>query len=184
MAVSGKETEEWRLGIEPGGHGVPEAPGEPAAPRNYSAERLERPLCVVTVEHLGWAAVGVLALASRLVMLGARPLDSAEASHALAELALLRSGSPAAVHLSWIHLVEAAVFAVLGAGDFGARLVSALSGLLLIAAGFAMRRRLGRAGAMAFAALLVLSPSVAYFSRAADSAAPALAFAVSALALF
>jgi uncharacterized protein (TIGR03663 family) len=184
MAVSGKETEEWRLGVEAVGHDIPEAPEEPEAPRNYSAERLERPLCVVTVEHLGWAVIGVLALASRLVMLGARPLDSAEASHALRDLALLHNGPPAGVLLSWIHLVEAAVFAAVGAGDFGARLVFALSGLLLIAAGFAMRRRLGRAGAMAFAALLVLSPSVAYFSRAADSVVPGLAFAVFALALF
>jgi uncharacterized protein (TIGR03663 family) len=184
MAASGKETEEWRLGIEPGTHEAPEAYEESDAPRNYSAERLERPLCVVTAEHLGWAAVGVLALASRLVMLGARPLDSAEASHALGELALLRGGPPAGGHLSWIHLLQAAVFASIGAGDFKARSIFALSGLLLIAASLGMRRRLGRAGAMAFAGLLVLSPSVAYFSRTADSVVPALAFAVLALALF
>jgi uncharacterized protein (TIGR03663 family) len=185
MAASGKETEEWRLGIEPGGHdALGETPEEAGALRNYSAERLERPLCVVTAEHLGWATVGVMALASRLVMLGARPLDSAEAGHALGALALLRSGPPAGAHLSWLQLLEAAVFAALGAGDFSARLVFALSGLALIAAAFAMRRWLGRAGAMAFAALLVLSPSVAYFSRADASVVPALAFAVLALALF
>jgi len=184
MAASGKETEEWPLGIEPGAHGAAEAPEEVSAPRNYSAERLERPLCVVTAEHLGWATVGVLALASRLVMLGARPLDSAEAGHALGELALLRSGPAAGAPLSWIHLLQAAVFAALGAGDFNARVIFALSGLLLIAAGFGMRHRLGRAGAMAFAALLVFSPSVAYFSRAADSVVPAMAFAVLALAMF
>lgn len=185
MSVSGKETEEWRLGLEPASdHYIPETPEEPDAPRNYSAERLERPLCVVTVEHLGWATVGLLALASRLVLLGARPLDPAEAGHALAALALLRSGTPIGAHLTWVHLLEAAVFAAVGAGDFGARLIFALSGLLLVAACFAMRRRLGRAGAMTFAALLVISPTVAYFSRAADSLVPALAFAVFALALF
>ncbi|HVB82975.1 MAG TPA: hypothetical protein VNE82_23870 [Candidatus Binataceae bacterium] len=184
MAASDKETEEWRLGIEAGGHDAPEASEEAGALRNYSAERLERPLCVVTAEHLGWAVAGALALASRFVMLGERPLDSAEAGHALGELALLRNGPSAAAHLSWIHLLEAAVFAALGAGDFGARVIFAMSGLLLIAAGFAMRRHLGRAGAIAFAALLVLSPSVAYFSRADDSVVPALAFAVLALALF
>jgi uncharacterized protein (TIGR03663 family) len=183
MAARGKETEEWRLGIEPGAHETPEAAEELGAPRNYSAERLERPLCVVTAEHLGWATVAVLALASRLVMLGARPLDSAEASHALGELALLRSGPSAGAHLSWIHLLEAAVFTALGASDFCARLIFALSGLLLVAAAFGMRRHLGRAGTMAFAALLTLSPSAAYFSRA-DSLVPALAFAVLALALF
>ncbi len=184
MAASGKETEEWRLGTDPGSHEAPDAAEEAARPRNYSAERLERPLWVVTSEHLGWVTVGVLAFASRLVMLGMRPLDSAEASHALGELALLRSGPPAGAHLSWIHLLQAAVFASIGAGDYKARLIVALSGLLLIAAPLGMRRQLGRAGAMAFAGLLVLSPSVAWFSRTTDSVVPALAFAVLALAMF
>ena len=183
MSASGKETEEWRLGVEPGAHETPEVPEEQGAPRDYSAERLDRPLCVVTAEHLGWAKIGALAVLSRLVMLGARPLDSVEARHALSELALLQNGAPAAAHLSWVHLLEAAIFVALGAGDFCARLMFALSGLLLIAAAFAMRRHLGRAGAMAFAALLMLSPSVAYYSRA-DSIVPTLAFAVLALALF
>ncbi len=184
MAVSGKGTEEWRLGIELGAHDGLEAAEESEAIRNYSAERLERPLCIVTAEHLGWAMVAGLALASRFLMLGARPLDSVEARHALGELAWLRSGLPAGAHLGWIHLLEAALFAVLGAGDFGARMVFALSGLLLVAMGFALRRHLGRAGGLAFAALLVLSPSVAYFSRAADGLVPALALAMLALALF
>src|ERR1700730_6006086 len=184
MAVSGKGTEEWRLGVEVGGHDGPEAHEESGEVHDYSAERLERPLCVVTAEHLGWAIVGCLALASRFVMLGARPLDSAEARYALGELALLRSGPPAGTHLTWVHLLEAAVFAVLGAGDFGARMVFALSGLLLAATGFALRRHLGRAGGLAFAALLVLSPSVAYFSRSADAVVAALACAMLALALF
>jgi predicted membrane-bound mannosyltransferase len=184
MSVSSKETEEWRLG-EPGAHDVPEQSSEePGALHNYSAERLERPLWVVTAEHLGWATVGILAIASRLVMLGARPLNSVEAGHALGELALLRSGPPAGAHLSWIHLLQAALFASVGAGDFKARAIFALSGLLLIASSLGMRRQLGRAGAMAFAGLLVLSPSVAYFSRATDSVVPALAFAVLALAMF
>ena len=183
MSAGGKETEEWRLGIEPGSHETQEVPQEQDAPRDYSAERLDRPLCVVTAEHLGWAKIGALAVLSRLVMLGARPLDSAEARHAISELALLQGGAAAAAHLSWVHLLEAAIFVALGAGDFCARLMFALSGLLLIGAVFAMRRHLGRAGAMAFAALLMLSPSVAYYSRA-DSVVPTLAFAVLALALF
>ena len=184
MTASGKETEEWRLGIEPGAHGVPEPPAEDGAPRNYSAERLERPLCVVTAEHLGWAKVGLLAFATRLVMLGARPWIPLRRATRSANWRCCAAERPPGAHLSWIQLLEAAVFAALGAGDFCARLIFALSGLLLIAAGFAMRRQIGRAGAMAFAALLMLSPSVAYYSRTADSAVPTMAFAVLALALF
>jgi uncharacterized protein (TIGR03663 family) len=184
MAISGRETEEWRLGVEPGAH-EPQTNAEAGeTPRNYSAERLERPLCVVTAEHVGWAIVALLALASRMVMLGARPLDPAEAGGALTEIELLRSGPPPGAHLSWVQLLEAAVFAVFGAADYQARLIYALSGLLLIGLGFAMRRRLGRAGAIAFALLLMLSPSVAYFSRAADGLVTTMALAVLALAIF
>ena len=66
MAVSGKGTEEWRLGVE-GGHDGLEEHEETREVHDYSAERLERPLCVVTAEHLGWAIVGCLALASRIL---------------------------------------------------------------------------------------------------------------------
>ena len=63
------------------------------------------------------------------------------------ELALLRSGLPSEA-ISLGSSLEAAVFAAVGAGDFRARLIFALSGLLLVAASCAMRRRLGRAGAI------------------------------------
>lgn len=184
-AGSKRSAEEWRLGVELGTLDQFDETEAAAAPaRDYSAERLERPLWVVTAEHLGWAAVACWTVASRLVMLGARPLDSAEARDALEELALLRDGVAAGAHLGWVHLVEAAAFAAFGAGDFAARIAYALSGLLLVGAAFAMRRRLGRAGALGFAALLALSPSAAYFSRAGNAVVPALACAVLALAVF
>ncbi len=186
MAAGGKGgIEEWRLGVELGSlEEFEAAEAAPAAARDHSVERLERPLLVVTAEHLGWAAVAGWALVSRLVMLGARPLDSAEARHALDELALLHQGAVVGAHLGWVNLAEAAAFAVFGAGDFAARIAYALSGLLLVAAGFAMRRHVGRAGALAFAALLALSPSAAYFARSGNAIVPALAFAVLALAAF
>src|SRR5260370_16895162 len=81
MAASGNETEEWRLGIEPGVHGAPATPEEAAAPRNRSAARLERPLCVLTAEHVGWATYGVLALPPRIVTLAAPPLSTADPTH-------------------------------------------------------------------------------------------------------
>ncbi len=183
MSLTSREPEEWRLGVEPGAH-EPSETSEEVATRDYSAERLDRPLFAVTAEHLGWALVAALALVTRLAMLGARPLDAAEAGRALRQLALLRSGPVAGIHFYWTDLVQAAFFAALGAGDFRSRLIFALAGLLLIAGAFAMRRRLGRAGAIAFAALLVFSPTVAYYSRAADNLLPAMAFAVLALALF
>jgi uncharacterized protein (TIGR03663 family) len=178
-------TEEWRLGVEPSAlTELDDLDDVSGVVRNHSAERLERPLCVLTFEHLGWVAVALWALVSRLVMLGARPLDSTEARHALGEIALLHSGTFAGFNPSWIRLAEAGIFAGLGAGDFAARLAYALSGLALIGAAFAMRHRLGRAGALGFAAILALSPSVTYFSRAGYAVVPALACGVLALAVF
>lgn len=186
MASQGKgKIEEWRLGVELGTLEEFEAvEAAPEAVRDHSAERLGRALFVLTAEHLGWAAVACWAVVSRLLMLGARPLDPAEASEALTELSLLHGNAAVGVHLSWVQLAETAVFAGLGAGDFAARIAYALSGLLLIGAALAMRRHLGRAGALAFAALIALSPSAAYFARSTAAIVPALAFAVIALAAF
>jgi uncharacterized protein (TIGR03663 family) len=185
--------DEWRLGIEPGEHGAHpalaaarRAEAAQAAGIDRSAGRLDRPLYTLTAEHLGWIVVALYALATRLIALGARPLGPGEARPALAALALARGGLDAlraAQHLSWIDIGQAAIFASLGASDATARLATALSGLLLIAAVFALRPYLGRAGALAAAALLAVSPSVAYFSRANLDAIPAAAFALVALAL-
>jgi uncharacterized protein (TIGR03663 family) len=186
MAVGGRETtEEWRLGIELSGTEdleAAEAELEPAYDR--SVERLERPLWVVTAERLAWIALGCGVVVTRLLALGARPLDSVEAGHALSALELLSSGASVDTHLAWPHLLESVIFAAFGASDSAARVVFALSGILLIVAALMMRRHTGRAGSIAFAALLALSPSIAYFSRTGYDILPGLAFAVVALAVF
>ena len=70
-----------------------------------------------------------------------------------------------------------------GTSDFGARIVAAIFGLLLIGAAFAMRRHLGRAGALAFAAMMTLSPTLTWFSRSTSATVPAIALIVIAVAL-
>jgi len=186
MAGGGRgTTEEWRLGIELSGtEDVEAAEAELEPARDHSAERLERPLWIITAEGLAWIAVVCGAVAGRFIALGARPLDSVEAGHALGELEMLRTGALSGPQLGWPHLLEAAVFAAFGASDSAARVVFALSGLLLVAMGLAMRRHIGRAGGVTFAALLALSPSIAYFSRTGYGVVPALALAMLALAVF
>src|SRR5690348_9065671 len=87
---------EWHLGIEPGAR-LEAAMREPRAhiPSDLSAERLGRPLYVVTAEHLGWAAVALWALITRLTALGLRPLSPREAWRALFALDIARHGLPA-----------------------------------------------------------------------------------------
>jgi predicted membrane-bound mannosyltransferase len=182
--------EEWRLGIELGDdqeHALAESPAEPA--RNRSRERLERPLHVVTAEHLGWSAIALYATLTRLTALGARPLDGVEAGHALYEFDLASIGTHLAgafppASSGWIHALTAGVFVLCGANDFTARIVFALSGLLLIAMAFELRHYIGRAGGLALGAMLALSPSVTWCSRASATATPAAAMALVTIAVF
>jgi hypothetical protein len=183
--------DDWRLGIELGDdheHHVDETAVH-AAPRNLSRERLDRPLHVVTLENLGWAAIAAYATLTRLLALGARPLGANEAGHALYAYDLVSPGAPLGAatqppYGGWIHLLTAGIFAVGGPSDFAARLVFALSGLLLIAMAFELRHYVGRAGGLALAAMLTLSASVTWFSRASANAVPAVAMAMVTIAVF
>lgn len=185
-----RDSEEWRLGHEPD-HPLPQqAPAPtpaPAAP-DLSEQRLERPLYVVTIEHLGWAAIALYALLTRLAALGLRPLSPAEAGSAMFALDISKRGlGVLGLHpeagSGWLEPLRGAIFAVFGASDYSARLAPALFGLMLIGAAFATRRHLGRAGALALAAMLTLSPTLTYFSRTAAPAIPAIALIAIAVAV-
>lgn len=188
--VTPPAADDWRLGIELGErHELEPVLESPRPDRNLSRERLERPLQVVTVEHLGWLVVAAYALLTRFYALGARPLDGAEAANAVFELGLAGSGGGSAAssqvaYGGWIHVLQAGIFVVAGANDFSARLIFALGGMLLIAAAFALRRQLGRAGALALAVMLTLSPTITYFARASATASVVAALMLVTVALF
>ena len=135
-----RDIDEWRLGLEPGEpHHPPPPPAPPVQappPRDLSDDRLDAPLYVLTVEHLGWAIIALYALLTRLGGLGLRPLSAVEAmdglfardlaSHGLGALAMNPPSS------GWLDPLRAGVFLAFGASDFGARIVAAIFGLLLI----------------------------------------------------
>jgi hypothetical protein len=181
---------DWRLGIELGDdheHEVVESPI--ASERTLSHERLERALHVVTLENLGWAVIAAYAALTRLLALGARPLDPSEAGHALFAYDLVNPGARLGIasepsYGGWIHLLTAGFFAGGGANDFTARLFFALSGLLLIAMAFELRHYVGRAGGLALGAMLTLSPSFTWFSRASATALPAGSMALVTIVIF
>ena len=174
----------WRLGEEPEEprdehESHPEASHAPTV-SDLSRERLTRPVFAVTVEHLGWCVIAVYAAMTRMMALGARPLDPGEARRALAAFGALAQGG---VHESWTTIFQGLIFAKFGTGDATSRVVVALCGLILVASAFAMRRCLGRAGALAFATMLALSPSVTYFSRTGSTAIASVAFMMIAIAV-
>ncbi len=181
----------WRLDDKSGARAEHEPRPVPLATEtaiNLSHERLARPVYVVTAEHLGWYLIAVYALVTRAIALGARPLDPADARGALAALAIAAHGpaalaSGAALHASWVAIVQGWIFAAAGATDTTARIVVMLCGLLMVASGFAMRPFIGRAGALAFAALIAVSPSVTYFSRGGSTAIASIAFMMVAIAI-
>ncbi|HMD04413.1 MAG TPA: hypothetical protein VKG68_04020, partial [Candidatus Binatus sp.] len=186
MATADKiPDDEWRLD---GGSDEPEP--QPAAPptvaaTNLSAERLARAVYVVTVEHLAWYVVAGYAIVTRIVALGARPLDLAPARDALAAFYIAAHGRAAfaLADASWVTILEGWIFGAARANDANARIVVTLCGLILVAAAFAMRPVLGRAGALALAAIVAISPSLTYFSRGGSTAIASVTFMIVAIAI-
>src|SRR5579859_1127801 len=69
------------------------------------------------------------------------------------------------MHGPFLFELNALVYFLLGATDATARVAPALFGTLLVGLPFFLRDRLGRTGAIVTAALLVISPTILYYSR-------------------
>lgn len=183
-------SDEWQLGPEPQEDQELTLLIDAEPKADPSAARLTRPVQVVTVEHLAWSGLAIWAVITRFLELSMAPLAPDEARHALFEYDLVNAtdwASAAGYHpasAGWIHLVEAGLFAAGGASDFAARLIFTLGGLVIIASAFLMRPYLGRAGAIAAAALIIISPTFTYFSRASAIAIMAAATAMVMLKTF
>ena len=104
-------------------------------------------------------------------------------SHETSRAAAWRCWRRSRAASGWLDPLRAGVLLAFGTGDFGARIVAAVFGLMLIGAAFAMRRHLGRAGAIAFAAMMTLSPTLTWFSRSTSATVPAMALVVVAIAI-
>ncbi|MBK8836082.1 MAG: hypothetical protein IPO29_14985 [Anaerolineae bacterium] len=154
---------------------LPNPPIAGARPLRSGLERL-------TFEHALWAAMCGLALLARAWMLDTTPLNSAEAGAANAALAVARGGS--ATLLNPLHGgLQAALFALLGANEFSARLVAAIAGAALCLTPMAFRDQLGRRAALIMASLMVFAPTLWYVARLADGATLAWAIAMLAWAM-
>jgi len=150
----------------------------------------------LTIETTLYAVALALALLLRLLNLGAAPLNELEASHALHALSLLRPGtavlagydettiaSQAAAQPGYAALAALA-FALLGDGNFQARLWPALAGSLLVLLPVCFRRELGRKAALVMAFGLAVDPGLVIVSRQAGGTMLALAFTLLAAGLW
>lgn len=125
---------------------------------NLSAPRL-------TGEVALYGLIALAALALRLANLTRYPLNDAEASQALAGLAIYMGGIPAEGYSPLIASLTAFSFVLFGAADWAARLIPALFGVALVLLPFGLRKQLGVVGALIASILLAFSPTAIFWSR-------------------
>ncbi len=109
-----------------------------------------------------------VALATRLIDLGNRPMHHDEAQEAWIAWRLVDAGDfeyDPVWHGPLAYLLDAIAFLVLGVSDSSARVMAGLAGAALVATPWLLRARLGNVGALACSLLLLLSPSLLYYSR-------------------
>ena len=115
---------------------------------------------------------------SRFALLSARPLDASEATRALAILSDYGGSTNVTPQPGWVSIITAALSALGGPSDWSVRVVPALCGLILIVTAFGLRRYIGRAGALALAIFLTLSPGFTYYARSNSPEIPAALMAL------
>ena len=117
---------------------------------------------------IAWGLLVAVALALRLIDLGARPFHHDESQDAYFSWLFQTSGDYAydpLLHGPLRFYLTAGVYTLLGASDFTARLAPALMGTSMVALTYGLRAQLGRLAAYAAGTLLAVGPSYLYFSR-------------------
>jgi uncharacterized protein (TIGR03663 family) len=115
-----------------------------------------------------WLALVALSLALHLWNLGDRSLHHDEAIHAHSSYNLWTNGTyryDPTYHGPLLYYLTVGSYVVFGDSDFTARLPIALSGVLLVAVAFALRRPLGGRAAWWTGLLATLSPITLYYGR-------------------
>jgi len=137
----------------------------------------------LSIERLLFFLIVSLALALRLLNLGATPLAEGEAGLALKAFDVARGERAALDPQPGYVALTGAVFALFGSSEFAARLWPALVGGLLVLAPFFFRRILGREAALILALGLALDPGLVALSRQADGPMMALGLTMLTLGL-
>lgn len=130
--------------------------------------QVSRAVSRVSLEHIAYLGIALLAGILRFVDLGLAPLNPGEAAQALAvwnqwqpDAAATVPGSPA------YFAISAILTQVTGFSDSVMRLTPAVLGLALVLTPWFLRHRTGRIGALLAALLLALSPPLTLISRTA-----------------
>ncbi len=130
---------------------------------------LDQPLLVaLNWEKVLYLALIVAAVLTRFWDLGARVMSHDESLHTYFSYQLATgkgfSHTPL-MHGPFLFHITALSYFLFGADDFTSRIPAALFGVALVGLPFFFRRQLGRAGALATSAALLISPSILYHAR-------------------
>ena len=137
----------------------------------------------LSIERLLLFLIVLLALALRLLNLGAAQLAEGEAGLALKAFDVARGERAALDPQPGYVALTGAAFALFGSSEFTARLWPALVGGLLVLVPFFFRRTLGREAALILALGLALDPGLVALSRQVDGPMLAVGFTLLTLGL-
>lgn len=132
----------------------------------------------ITLEQILYIGIFVLALALRMVNLGAGPLNEFEAEQAMRAYSLAQGEAVDLGSQASYVLLSAVSFALLGSSEFLARFWPAVLGTLFVLVPYALRGTLGRSVALLFSVGLAISPGFVATSRLASGAILGVAFLV------
>ena len=136
-----------------------------------SAALEQRPLRAagaLSLENAGWLVVILIALITRFYMLGERVISHDESLHTYYSWQLYRGQGfqhTPLMHGPFQFHIVALTYFIFGASDFTSRIPSALFGVGAVALLWWFRPWLGRAGALAAAGMLTISPYMLYYAR-------------------
>ncbi len=131
----------------------------------------ERPL--VELLKMDWEkaiyiVIFLLAVVSRFWDLGTRGMSHDESLHALYSYYLYNGTGyvhDPMMHGPFLFHASALIYFLFGDSDYTARIVPAIFGVFMVMSPLLLRRWLGRLGAVVASILLLISPSILYYSR-------------------
>ncbi|MCL5026839.1 MAG: TIGR03663 family protein [Chloroflexi bacterium] len=132
---------------------------------------LDRPLLglrFLSGERAIFIGILLVAILLRFWDLGYRILHHDESIHAVWSWYLYMGRGyrhDPVYHGPFLYHFEAFIYFLIGATDYATRVGPAIFGTILVALPYLLRSRLGRTGALSASFLLMLSPSVLYYSR-------------------
>ncbi len=149
-------------------HDMTDIPAGRAADRPNILDRTLVHVLQLDWEKLAWIALVVVALLTRVIGLGDRPMSHDESLHTVYSFQLYDGRGYQ--HQPMMHgplkfILNPVMYFLFGVNDWSARILVALFGVAMVAFVWMLRPWLGRTGALLTAVMFTISPALLYHSR-------------------